>query len=88
MKVHTNKVCCLLAAHSAVLASKQSPFKRLVIVVLTGRKLIARKEIAHLRNPEGNMFTEEGGNNLTSLVRIDENSALLHHTALYTVTSP
>lgn len=42
-----------------------------------GRKLLLlRKEVLHLRKPEGHMFTAWKKNNLASLVKISESDAL------------
>lgn len=83
LKVHKTKVCCVLAAHSAILTSKQSPFKRLVSCAHRKKTTYTKERDIHLRKLEGSMFTEGKRNNLTSLVKISESSALLCNSALY-----
>lgn len=61
LKAHTNKTCCTLEAHSAILFFwlQSSHLSKDELVGPTGRKiLLLRKEVSHLRKPEGHMFTE------------------------------
>lgn len=88
LKAHTNKTCCLLAAHGATLLFwlQRSHHSKDEFVGLTGRKiLLLRKEVSHLRKPEGHMFTEWKKNSLASLVKISESGTLLHSIVLFTV---
>lgn len=89
LKAHTNKTCCTLEAHSAILFFwlQSSHLSKDELVGPTGRKiLLLRKEVSHLRKPEGHMFTEwKKKKNQASLVKISESGALLHSISLFTV---